>query len=133
METGSQNSFGRSGISGFFWLPPRKKSLAIEVRNPKELRSVKALVRQVDVVVENYKPWRSWRNTVSTMNRLSKSIRNSSLCSVSGYGQDGPYAHHTSFDIIAQAQSGVMSMTRTRWPPEYVGNYLAIDPVFTAR
>ena len=32
------------------------------------------------------------------------------MCSVSGYGQDGPYAKFTSFDIIAQAQSGVMSM-----------------------
>jgi crotonobetainyl-CoA:carnitine CoA-transferase CaiB-like acyl-CoA transferase len=50
------------------------------------------------------------------------------MCSVSGYGQDGPYAKHTSFDIIAQAQSGVMAMTgEPDGPPEYVGNYIG-DP-----
>ena len=50
------------------------------------------------------------------------------MCSVSGYGQDGPYAKFTSFDIIAQAQSGVMSMTgEPDGPPEYVGNYFG-DP-----
>ena len=50
------------------------------------------------------------------------------MCSVSGYGQDGPYAKHTSFDIIAQAQSGVMSMTgEPDGPPTYVGDYFG-DP-----
>src|ERR671924_44568 len=50
------------------------------------------------------------------------------MCSVSGFGQDGPYAKHTSFDIIAQAQSGVMAMTgEPDGPPEYVGNYFG-DP-----
>ncbi|MGE0679958.1 MAG: CaiB/BaiF CoA transferase family protein [Candidatus Binatia bacterium] len=116
------------GISGFFLAASAgKKSLALEFKNPKGLAIVKELVRQVDVAVENYSPGVMARYGLDyeSLKQINPQLI---MCSVSGYGQDGPYAHHTSFDIIAQAQSGVMSMTgEPDGPPEYVGNYFG-DP-----
>jgi CoA:oxalate CoA-transferase len=116
------------GVSGFFLAASAgKKSLAIEIRNPRGIAIVKELVRQVDVVVENYSPgvMAKYGLDYESLKQINPQLI---MCSVSGYGQDGPYAHHTSFDIIAQAQSGVMAMTgEPDGPPEYVGNYFG-DP-----
>jgi CoA:oxalate CoA-transferase len=116
------------GISGFFLAASAgKKSLAVEFRNPKGIAIVKDLVRQVDVAVENYSPgvMEKYGLDYESLKKINPQLI---MCSVSGYGQDGPYSRHTSFDIIAQAQSGVMSMTgEPDGPPEYVGNYFG-DP-----
>lgn len=115
-------------ISGFFLAASAgKKSLAIEFRNPTGIEIVKELVRQVDVAVENYSPgvMAKYGLDYESLKQINPQLI---MCSISGYGQDGPYAHHTSFDIIAQAQSGVMAMTgEPDGPPEYVGNYFG-DP-----
>lgn len=116
------------GISGFFLAASAgKKSLAVEFRSPKGIEIVKDLVRQVDVAVENYSPgvMEKYGLDYESLKKVNPQLI---MCSVSGYGQNGPYARHTSFDIIAQAQSGVMSMTgEPDGPPEYVGNYFG-DP-----
>ena len=104
-----------------------KKSVCVEIKHPKGKEIVYELVRQADVVVENYSPGVMARNGLDydTLKELNPKLI---MCSVSGYGQDGPYAKHTSFDIIAQAQSGVMAMTgQPDGPPTYVGNYFG-DP-----
>ena len=104
-----------------------KKSLCVDFKNPKALEIVRELARQVDVVVENYSPgvMAKYGLDYASLKELNPRLI---MCSVSGYGQDGPYAKHTSFDIIAQAQSGVMSMTgEPDGPPTYVGNYFG-DP-----
>lgn len=116
------------GISGFFLAASAgKKSLALEFKNPKGLEIVRELVRQVDIAVENYSPgvMAKYGLDYESLKKINPRLI---MCSVSGYGQDGPYSRHTSFDIIAQAQSGVMSMTgEPDGPPEYVGNYFG-DP-----
>ena len=104
-----------------------KKSLCVEFKNPKGLEIVRELVRQVDIVVENYSPgvMEKYGLDYASLKQINPRLI---MCSVSGYGQDGPYTHHTSFDIIAQAQSGVMAMTgEPDGPPTYVGNYFG-DP-----
>lgn len=104
-----------------------KKSLCVDFKKPKALEIVRELVRQVDVVVENYSPgvMAKYGLDYDSLKTLNPRLI---MCSVSGYGQDGPYARHTSFDIIAQAQSGVMAMTgEPDGPPTYVGNYFG-DP-----
>jgi CoA:oxalate CoA-transferase len=116
------------GISAFFLAASAgKKSVGVEFKNPKGLEIVRELVRQVDVAVENYSPGIMAKYGLD-YNSLKVINPRLIMCSVSGYGQDGPYSRHTSFDIIAQAQSGVMSMTgEPDGPPEYVGNYFG-DP-----
>ena len=104
-----------------------KKSLCVDFHKLKALDIVRELVRRVDVVVENYSPgvMAKYGLDYDSLKILNPRLI---MCSVSGYGQDGPYAQHTSFDIIAQAQSGVMAMTgEPDGPPTYVGNYFG-DP-----
>jgi CoA:oxalate CoA-transferase len=116
------------GISAFFLAASAgKKSVGVDFKHPKGLEIVRELVRQVDVVVENYSPgvMAKYGLDYDSLKKLNPGLI---MCSVSGYGQDGPYAKFTSFDIVAQAQSGVMAMTgEPDGPPEYVGNYFG-DP-----
>jgi len=116
------------GISAFFLAASAgKKSVGVDFKHPKGLEIVRELVRQVDIAVENYSPgiMAKYGLDYASLKEINPRLI---MCSVSGYGQDGPYAKHTSFDIIAQAQSGVMAMTgEPDGPPEYVGNYFG-DP-----
>ena len=116
------------GTSAFFIAAcAGKKSIGVDFRQPKALDLVRDLVRQCDVAVENYSPGVMAKYGLD-YESLKKVNPRLIMCSISGYGQDGPYAKFTSFDIIAQAQSGVMSMTgEPDGPPEYVGNYFG-DP-----
>jgi crotonobetainyl-CoA:carnitine CoA-transferase CaiB-like acyl-CoA transferase len=116
------------GISAFFLAASAgKKSVGVDFKHPRGLEIVCELIRQVDVAVENYSPgvMAKYGLDYASLKEINPRLI---MCSVSGYGQDGPYAKHTSFDIIAQAQSGVMAMTgEPDGPPEYVGNYFG-DP-----
>ena len=104
-----------------------KKSVCVELKDPRGRDLAYDLVRQADVVVENYSPGVMARLGLD-YDTLRQHNPKLIMASVSGYGQDGPYAKHTSFDIIAQAQSGVMAMTgEPDGPPTYVGDYFG-DP-----
>ena len=86
-----------------------KKSVCINLRDPRGMALVTALVPKVDVVVENFKP-----GTMAEMGlgyeRLREMRKDIILCSISALGQTGPLAHLPGYDFIAQAYSGVTSM-----------------------
>ena len=127
-DHGRKIHFVAPGVSGFFLAAcAGKKSLAIEFKSEQGRAIVQDLVRQVDVVIENYSPgvMAKYGFDYATLKAINPELI---MCSISGFGQNGPYANFTSFDIIAQAQSGVMSMTgEPDGPPQYVGNYFG-DP-----
>ncbi len=83
-----------------------KKSLFIDVKTPRGLALIKAMVREVDVLVENFAPGAIARmgldyHTLSTINPALV------MCSISAFGQTGPLAARPGYDFIAQAFSGV--------------------------
>ncbi|MSR15454.1 MAG: CoA transferase [Gammaproteobacteria bacterium] len=127
-DLGRKIHFVAPGISAFFLAASAgKKSLAVDFRSAEALTIVKQLVAQVDIVIENYSPgvMAKYGLDYACLKEINPTLI---MCSISGFGQDGPYAHYTSFDIIAQAQSGVMAMTGDPdGPPQYVGNYIG-DP-----
>ena len=86
-----------------------KKSLCLNLRDPRGMAIVASLVPKVDVVVENFKP-----GTLDAMGlgyqRLRELKPDIILCSISALGQDGPLSHLPGYDFIAQAYSGVTSM-----------------------
>jgi crotonobetainyl-CoA:carnitine CoA-transferase CaiB-like acyl-CoA transferase len=86
-----------------------KKSVCVNLRDPRGLALVAALVPKVDVVVENFKP-----GTLDEMglgyDRLRKLRADIIVCSISALGQQGPLAQLPGYDFIAQAYSGVTSM-----------------------
>ncbi len=86
-----------------------KKSLCVNIRDPKALEIIKELVAQMDVVVENFKP-----GVIAQMGLgyedLKKIKPDIILCSISALGQKGPLSSKPGYDYIAQAYSGVTSM-----------------------
>ena len=86
-----------------------KKSLCVNLRDPRGMALVSGLIPHVDVVVENFKP-----GVIGEMGlgyaRLKEMKPNIILCSISALGQSGPLSSKPGYDYIAQAYSGVTSM-----------------------
>ena len=99
-----------NGTSHYFIAMNRnKKSVALDLQTDRGREIARALARECDVVVENFRP--------GVMERLglgyeTLSTENKGLiyCSISGFGTDGPLSHKPSFDIVTQALSGAMSV-----------------------
>jgi len=112
----------KNGVSVFFLLANRnQKSLAIDLHADEGRELIYKLVKDADVVVENYRP--------GAMDRLGlgyeklKEINPKLIyCSCSGYGPDGPYVKRPGQDLLLQSLSGLMSLTgRKNDPPTPVG------------
>lgn len=108
--------------STYFMLLNRgKKSLTIDLKAKKGLELIEALVEKSDVLVENFRPGTVKRLGID-YERLSAINPRLVYASISGFGQTGPLSHQPSYDIIAQAMSGLMSITGAPdGPPTRVG------------
>jgi crotonobetainyl-CoA:carnitine CoA-transferase CaiB-like acyl-CoA transferase len=89
-----------------------KKSITLNLKTEKAREVLKQLVKDYDVFIENYRAG-SFRELGLGYDDLK--IINPKLiyCSMTGYGQNGPRAHHTVYDHLIQANSGIMSSTGT--------------------
>lgn len=87
-----------------------KSSVAIDIATPEGQTQVRALVADADIVIENYKVGGLAKYG---LDHASLSAINPRLitCSVTGFGQTGPYAHRAGYDFIIQGMGGAMSMT----------------------
>lgn len=101
-----------------------KKSLAIDLRHPEGLATLKALIAKADVLVENFRPGTmeqmglGWDAVHALNPRLV-------MARISGFGQDGPLAQKQCFDGVAQAMSGLMDMTgQPDGPPTMIGSFM---------
>jgi CoA:oxalate CoA-transferase len=101
----------KNGESALFMLINRgKKSVVVDLKSPDSTHLVHELAACSDVVVENYRPGVTARLGIDYPS-LSKINPKLVYASVSGFGQSGPMAERPSYDIIAQALSGMMSIT----------------------
>lgn len=101
-----------------------KKSLAIDLRHPEGLATLKALIREADVLVENFRAGTmeqmglGWEAVHALNPRLV-------MARITGFGQDGPLAQKQCFDGVAQAMSGLMDMTgQPDGPPTMIGSFM---------
>ena len=87
-----------------------KRSLTLNLKEPEAVAIFKRLAESADVVVENYRPDVKHRLGIDyeTLSALNPRLIYASL---SGFGQDGPYAKRPGFDQIAQGMGGLMSIT----------------------
>ncbi|MBY0256861.1 CoA transferase, partial [Methylobacterium sp.] len=95
---------------GFLNMNRNKRSLALNLKNPVGRDLLLDMAETADILVENYRP--------GVMARLglgyeAMRVRNPGLiyASISGFGQTGPWAKRPGYDLMAQAMSGVMSVT----------------------
>lgn len=87
-----------------------KRSVALDLKDPDGRELAVRLAAQSDVVVENFRPGVTSR---LGLDYEALSAANPALvyCSVTGFGQTGPYRHRAGYDIIAQGVSGLLTMT----------------------
>ncbi len=87
-----------------------KESLTLNMKAPEGLKILHALVRKADVFIENYRPDVKHRLGIGP-DALRAVNPRLVYASISGFGQDGPYASWPGFDSIAQGMGGLMSVT----------------------
>lgn len=87
-----------------------KRSLTLNLKKPDGLALFLRMVRSADIVVENYRPDVKIRLGID-YEALSAVNPRIILASISGFGQDGPYARRAGFDQIAQGMGGLMMVT----------------------
>lgn len=87
-----------------------KRSIAVDLKDPDGLAAVRALATQADVLVENFRPGVAERLGLG-YEELSRLNPRLVYASISGFGQTGPDSHMPGYDAIAQARSGLMSVT----------------------
>ncbi len=87
-----------------------KRSIALNLKTADGLEIFKKLAANADIVVENYRPDVKFRLGID-YESLKKFNARIILASISGFGQDGPYADRPGFDQIAQGMGGLMAIT----------------------
>ncbi len=95
--------------SNFFLACNRnKRSIAIDFATPEGAELVRSLARRADVLVENFKAGTLQRYGLdyATLQKINPRLV---YCSVTGFGQDGPYARRPAYDFVMQAMTGMMS------------------------
>ncbi len=96
--------------SDFQNLHRNKRSMTLNLKAPQGLAAFKRLVKKADVLIENFRPAVKKRLGID-YKTLSKINPRLVYASISGFGQDGPYADRPGFDQIAQGMGGLMSIT----------------------
>lgn len=109
----------------FMWLNRGKKSIVLDMKKPEAVEVIKKLISDADVVVESFRPGVMARYGLDYEN-LSKINPKLVMCSVSAFGQTGPYSNLPGYDIIAQSLSGMMDLTGEKYgPPIKIGPSVA--------
>src|SRR5437764_8122479 len=90
-----------------------KRSVAVDFETENGRRIVKNLAARSDVVIENFKTGGLAKFRLDYAS-LSKDNPRVIYCSITGFGQDGPYAHRAGYDLLIQGMGGLMSVTGER-------------------
>lgn len=120
----------QNGVSAYYLCANRnKRSITLDLKSEEGIKAIKELVRDSDVIVNNFK--------TGTMQRLGLDYETLSeinpelvYCSITGFGETGPYKDMPGYDFIIQAMSGLMSITGDHESgPQKVG--VAITDILT--
>ena len=107
-----RNSEGKETTESAFYLAinRNKRSITVDISKPEGQEIIKKLVLQSDIVIENYKVGQLKKYGLDY--ESLKGIKNDLIyCSITGFGQTGPYAHRPGYDYIVQGMGGFMSVT----------------------
>ncbi len=102
---------GKDGMSlGFATINRNKRAIAVDLQHPEGVKIIVELARRADVILENFVPGVAERLGLG-YTALSATNPAVVYASVSGYGQDGPYARRPGYNTIAMGMSGLMALT----------------------
>ncbi|HVJ26577.1 MAG TPA: CaiB/BaiF CoA-transferase family protein, partial [Vicinamibacterales bacterium] len=114
----------RGESSHFVWTNRGKESLALDIKNPKDLATLKTLIGRADVLVQNLAPGATARMGLDYVSLRADHPR-LIVCDISGYGGDGPYRDKKAYDLLIQSEAGFLSVTGTPEMPSKAGNSIA--------
>jgi itaconate CoA-transferase len=106
--------------SHFVWLNRSKESLTLDLKREEAKEVLRRLIEKADVFVQNLAPGATERLGFSTEGLRAKYPR-LIVCNLSGYGSDGPYRDKKAYDMLVQAETGLISITGTPETPCKVG------------
>ena len=122
----------------FITLNKNKRSIALDLRNPEGINIARDLIKEADVLVENFRPGvmakmgLSWDEVHALNPRLV-------YCSVTAYGQTGPFSTKSGFDVVVQGDSGFMDITGFEVPTrvgvgltDFIGAFYGLIGIFTS-
>ena len=96
--------------SGYVWLNRNKRSLTVDVKKEKGRKLLQELATKSDIFFENYAPGVAARLGLG-YEKLSELNPRLIYCSLSGYGQDGPYRDVKAYDLLIQGEGGIIATT----------------------
>ena len=106
--------------ANFVWLNRGKESVVLDLTRPADKALFAALIAKADVFVQNLKP-----GAIGKLGFPIAKLRHDHpkliCCSISGYGESGPYAARKAYDLLVQAESGLASVTGGPDGPARVG------------
>jgi len=99
------------GISSYFaWLNRGKESVALDLKDPADMAVMRAMLARADVFIQNLA-----HGATARMGLDAASLRAARpgmvVCDMSGYGPDGPYAQAKAYDLLVQAESGLIAIS----------------------
>ncbi len=125
-DTCQMGPFVDDGSSEYFrFANLGKESIALNLKDPKDMALVKSMIARADVVVENFRPG-VMKKLGLDPDALVQEYPRLIVCSISGFGQYGPLHQQAAYDTVIQALSGIMDATG--WPdggPTRVGTSIS--------
>jgi itaconate CoA-transferase len=109
------DDFAHGECSYFVWLNRGKESVVLDLGKAEDKALLEAMLARADIFVQNLKP-----GTVGKLGfpiaRLRRDYPRLICCSISGFGESGPYAQRKAYDLLIQAEVGLASITGTTEP-----------------
>ncbi|MDI2587561.1 CaiB/BaiF CoA-transferase family protein [Psychrobacillus sp. NEAU-3TGS] len=113
------------GMSSIFvWLNRSKESLTLDLKDSEGKKVLDKILSEADVFIQNLAPGAINRLGFSP-EELKKKYPQLIICSISGYGTDGPYKDKKAYDLLIQCEAGLMSITGTEETPSRAGISIA--------
>ncbi len=110
--------------SHFVWLNRGKRSITLDVKQPSARAVLDQLISGADVLVQNLAPGAAARLGLSH-ETLKPANPKLVVCDISGYGESGPFVQKKAYDLLIQAESGLISVTGSPDEPSRVGISIA--------
>jgi len=110
----------RGQSSYFVWLNRGKESVVLDIKDPADHDLLARLIARADVLVQNLMPGAMARAGFA-LEELRQRHPRLVICSISGYGETGPYRDMKSYDMLIQAETGLASLTGPAEAPGRVG------------
>ena len=114
------DSFVHGQSSHFVWLNRGKRSVTLDVKQPAARAVLDKLLTSADVLLQNLAPGAAARLGLSH-EALKSANPKLIVCDISGYGESGPFVQKKAYDLLIQAESGLIAVTGSPDEPSRVG------------